>query len=81
MNGIVSIDSLKTHLDNAKELLSLEKAAILELSPLPDNFKREEYAFAYVRAERLGMKAINRRLAEIAWLLANRIFCHQARQR
>lgn len=68
MSGIISIDALRSHLDNAKDRLSLEKASILQVSPLSPDFKREEYAFAYVRAERLGMKALNHRLAEIAWL-------------
>jgi len=68
MTKSVHIDQLRAHLDHAKELLSAEKAEILKLYPLESPFSREEYAFIYVRAERLGMRAINRRLAEIAWL-------------
>jgi hypothetical protein len=68
MTKSVHIDTLRTHLDHAKERLSSEKAEILKLYPLETPFSREEYAFVYVRAERLGMRAINRRLAEIAWL-------------
>lgn len=64
----INLDQLRTHLATAKERLATEKNAILDLNPLRDGFNREEYAFAYVRAERLGMKAINRRLAEIEWL-------------
>jgi hypothetical protein len=63
----ISIDDLRKHLENARDRLSLEKQKILKAHPLPD-FKREEYAFAYVRAERVGLRVINRRLAEIAWL-------------
>ena len=64
----MSLDEFREHLSNAKDRLSLEKQSILDLHPLPEGFSREEYAFAYVRAERLGLRAINRRLAEIAWL-------------
>jgi len=63
----ISIDDLRKHLENARDRLSLEKQKILKAHPLSD-FKREEYAFAYVRAERIGLRVINRRLAEIAWL-------------
>jgi hypothetical protein len=68
MSKSVHIDTLRAHLEHAKERLSSEKAEILKLYPLDAPFSREEYAFVYVRAERLGMRAINRRLAEIAWL-------------
>jgi hypothetical protein len=64
----ISLDDLGGHLTLAKERLSLEKHNILQLDNLSNDFNREEYAFAYMRAERLGMQAINRRLAEIAWL-------------
>jgi hypothetical protein len=68
MTRSVHIDTLRGHLEHAKDRLSSEKAEILKLHPLEAPFSREEYAFVYVRAERLGMRAINRRLAEIAWL-------------
>jgi hypothetical protein len=64
----IHIDELRSHLDYAKDKLSLEKQDILKLSPLAEGFNREEYAFAYVRAERMGMRVINRRLTEISWL-------------
>ncbi len=64
----INLDELRTHLNDAKERISLEKQEILKLHPLDDSFSREEYAFAYIRAERFGMRAINRKLAEIAWL-------------
>ncbi len=68
MINTTSIDELRVHLERAKEKLSLEKQKILKLYLLNDGFSREEYAFSYVRAERTGMRVINRRLAEIAWL-------------
>jgi hypothetical protein len=64
----ISIRDLRAHLDYAKSRLNHEKIDILSIFPLPDNFSREEYAFAYVRAERRGMRAINRKLEDIAWL-------------
>jgi hypothetical protein len=68
MDGCVRIDDLRKHLEDAKDRLSQEKADILQLHPLADGFSREEYAFNYIRAERFGLRAINRRLTEIAWL-------------
>ena len=68
MNKGVNLDQLREHLSLAKDRLSREKLEILGLHSLKDGFNREEYAFAYVRAERLGMRAINRRLSEIDWL-------------
>lgn len=68
MSRSINLDQLREHLSHAKDQLSREKLEILNLHPLKDNFNREEYAFAYVRAERLGMRAINRRLSEIDWL-------------
>ncbi len=64
----INLDDLRKHLSGAKDRISLEKLEILKLNPLADDFNREEYAFAYMRAERLGMRAINRKLSEIAWL-------------
>jgi len=68
MINSVHIDELRTHLNHAKEKLSSEKQKILGLHPINAALNREEYVFGYVRAERTGMRAINRRLAEIAWL-------------
>jgi hypothetical protein len=68
MDDCIRIDDLRKHLENAKDRLSQEKIEILKLHPLSDGFNREEYAFNYMRAERFGLRAINRRLAEIAWL-------------
>jgi len=68
MTKSVNLEQLREHLSHAKDRLSREKLQILELFPLKNDFNREEYAFAYVRAERMGMRAINRRLSEIDWL-------------
>jgi hypothetical protein len=64
----INLDELRVHLNDARDRISLEKQEILKLYPLSDGFNREEYAFAYIRAERAGMRAINRKLSEIAWL-------------
>ena len=68
MGRNIHLDDLHKYLEDAKHQLSDERATLLTLCPLPEDFNREEYAFAYVRAERLGMQAINRRLADVAWL-------------
>jgi hypothetical protein len=64
----VPIDELRRHLESAKDRLAEEKGNILDLHLLPDTFNKSKYAFLYVRAERTGLRAINKRLAEIAWL-------------
>lgn len=64
----ISLEELGEHLTVAKEQLSHEKKEILKRDHLKSGFNHEEYAFAYLRAERVGMQAINSRLAEIAWL-------------
>src|ERR1700761_5959885 len=68
MSKSINLDQLREHLSQAKDRLSREKLEILALYPLEQDFNRENYVFAYVRAERLGMRAINRRLSEIDWL-------------
>jgi hypothetical protein len=67
-NKAISLDELRAHLDRAKERISLEKHAILKLYPLASPFNRDEYAFAYRRAEQIGMRGITKKLSEIAWL-------------
>ena len=64
----INLEHLGEQLTIAKERLSVEKLEILKRDPLPTGFNREEYIFAYLRAERTGMSAINARLAEISWL-------------
>lgn len=58
----------------AKERLARERINIFEQFPLAqvdfDKPTREAYGFAYIRAERLGVKAIHRRMAEVSWLPA-----------
>jgi hypothetical protein len=68
MTKRINLDELRQHLSHAKEGLSQEKSDILQLHPLDDDFNRQEYVFGYLRAERLGLRAINRRLTEIEWL-------------
>jgi hypothetical protein len=64
----ISLEELGEILTVAKERLSDEKKDILKRDHLKHGVAREEYAFAYLRAERIGMLAIHARLAEIAWL-------------
>lgn len=64
----VALDEVRAHLLTSQERLSREKDDILALYPLTSAFNRETYAFAYVRAERLGMQAIRARLAGLGWL-------------
>jgi hypothetical protein len=72
MGKTLSLDDFRQHLEDARERLAQEKTIILHLhpftNPLPGTFSREEYAFSYLRAERLGVKTIQRSLASIAWL-------------
>ena len=67
MMRAIRISELRKHLDHAKIRLASERRTLLQLHPI-GGFNPEEYAFAYIRAERLGMRAINRRLAELDWL-------------
>jgi hypothetical protein len=64
----ISLEELGELLASAKERLSHEKHDILQSDKTPRVFNREEYVFAYLRAERVGMASINNRLAEISWL-------------
>ena len=64
----ISLEELGEYLSIAKEQLSFEKKEIMKRDGLKTGYNREEYAFAYMRAERMGMQAINSRLSEIAWL-------------
>jgi len=68
MGRSISLEDLGEHLTIAKDRLSHEKQDILKLNNLQRGFNREEYVFAYLRAERTGMQAIKSRLAEITWL-------------
>ncbi len=65
---------LRVRLTAAKERLSRERLSIFEQFPLTqrdfDKADREAYGFAYIRAERLGVKAIHRRMEEVNWLPA-----------
>ncbi len=63
MKRFVSTDELHDHLVDAEKRLAEEKNAILKACPLAGPCPREAYAFAYVRAERLGVKALTQRLS------------------
>ncbi|MDR3451043.1 MAG: hypothetical protein P4M15_15095 [Alphaproteobacteria bacterium] len=68
MAKLLTLGDLQKHFEQAREKLSLDRQEILAASPLPENFNRDEYGFAYMRAERLGMEVITYSLKEIAWL-------------
>ncbi len=65
---------LRVRLMAAKDRLSRERLNIFELFPLAqrdfDKADREAYGFAYIRAERMGVKAIHNRMEEVSWLPA-----------
>jgi hypothetical protein len=67
MTKLVKVATYAELLHQAQEQLSREKSQIFELYPTRD-LNKEAYAFSYLRAERVGMTAINRRLAELRWL-------------
>jgi len=68
MRRSVHIDELREHISGVQMTLLQEKTDILELYPPARDPNREEYAFAYVRAEHYGYKAIELRLAGLSWL-------------
>jgi hypothetical protein len=68
MRRSVHIDELREHLIDVQAALLRERDAILALLPPQRVAHREEYAFMYVRAEHFGQKAIELRLAGLAWL-------------
>lgn len=72
MTRAVPLEELRAHLQEAQQRLTREKHAILHSfgkdSPLEKFADREAYAFAYRRAERVGMEVLQRRLEELSWL-------------
>ena len=68
MKRIVEIDELGERMKSAQERLSHEREKILGQNNLSGDFSREEYTFAYMRAEQFGLKAIKKSLDEVAWL-------------
>lgn len=68
MRRTVHINELHDHINLAQQKLVREKADILDLIPPSRVKNREEYAFTYIRAERLGVTCIIPKLAEIEWL-------------
>ncbi|MBI1273010.1 MAG: hypothetical protein GC131_02860 [Alphaproteobacteria bacterium] len=62
------IDEVRGLLMAAKERIAGEREAILAAHSLSADCSRDEYAFAYMQAERMGMRAIRHQLDELAWL-------------
>ncbi len=65
-----AIDALRIRLTANKEKLAVERLGILQLCPARKYQNRANYGFAYIRAERLCIAAIKRRMGEIEWLPA-----------
>jgi hypothetical protein len=68
MRRLVHLNELCEHINRAQNELLQEKEAILQAIPAAFLPSREKYAFAYVRAERFGLKAIGQRLVDLDWL-------------
>lgn len=64
----ITIDEFKAHLDRVNERLERERQSIAEYAPAPTDMPRESYAFAYLRAERIALRSINRRLDALSWM-------------
>ncbi|MGB9152040.1 MAG: hypothetical protein WCD70_03020 [Alphaproteobacteria bacterium] len=68
MSRLLTLGDLQKHFEQARDKLSHDRQEILAISPLPEDFSRDEYSFSYMRAERIGMDVINHSLKEVAWL-------------
>ncbi len=68
MARLLTLDDLQKHIEQARHALSLERETLLSLAPLPDDFSRDSYGFSYMRAERIGMRAIAESLDGVSWL-------------
>ena len=68
MTQSLSLSEFRQHLDRARERLGKEKTFLQAACPLTAPFHHEAYVFAYRKAERLGLRAINQKLAELTWL-------------
>ncbi|MER2520508.1 MAG: hypothetical protein ABTQ34_07460 [Bdellovibrionales bacterium] len=64
----MTLDDFKTHLDRVQTKLAAEQQSIVNYAVLPADMPREAYAFAYLRAERIAFKIINRRLEALSWM-------------
>ena len=64
----MTTDLLRSHLQDARDMIAADQQDLLTIHPLPAGFSREAYGFAYIRAERDGMRVIDRKLARIRWL-------------
>lgn len=65
---LLGLEELSEHMKLAQARLSQERVEIVDQNKLPDDFDKEEYSFAYVRAEQLGLKSIKKSLDEVSWL-------------
>ena len=68
MRRTVHIDELHDHIALAQQQLLQEKADIIDFIPQSEIGNHEEYAFAYLRAERFGVQVIDERLKEFSWM-------------
>ncbi len=66
--NFITLDDFKAHLDGAQAKLAAEQQSIIDSATLSGEMPRETYAFAYLRAERLAFRTINRRLEALAWM-------------
>lgn len=65
---LMTIDEFKAHLDRVQERLVTEKQSITDCAQIPENMPREAYAFAYLRAERMALRSVTRRMEALSWL-------------
>lgn len=68
MKHIVEIEELGDFMQRAQSGLSRERMDIVGQNSLSGKVDREEYTFAYLRAEQFGLKVIKRSLKEVEWL-------------
>jgi hypothetical protein len=68
MRRPVHIDEIRDYIVLAQQALARERDGLLGLIPPVRLTNREEYAFSYVRAERLGVEAIHHRAEGLMWL-------------
>jgi hypothetical protein len=64
----MTLNTLRKHLTLAKESLSYLKDDIFRSEAISAIENKEEYIFSYKRAERLGLRAINRRIDDLEWM-------------
>lgn len=62
------LGELRTMLAAIKDKIAVEREAIFGAHKIPAKTSRDEYVFAYLHAERLGMQAIRDSLEVVSWL-------------